>query len=109
VINLYRLNINSYFRVRRSRRIIFLTSLTRVVDLDVLVSTGAGVAEDGRVHGHMAGGAALTAGTDDAQSARAHAVHAPVGVAVQVADGDGEASIVGADDVEMEAGPAGDV
>ena len=47
--------------------------------------------------------------SDHPQSSWRHAVDAPVGVAVQVADGDAEPAVVGTDDVEMEAGGAGDV
>lgn len=82
---------------------------TRVVDLDVFVCARARVAEDGGVHGHLAGLRALAPRADDAQRARRHAVDAPVGVAVRVADRDGEAAVVCADDVEVEAGRAADV
>ena len=47
--------------------------------------------------------------SDHSQGSWRHAVHAPVSVAVQVADGDAEPAVVGTDDVEMEAGGAGDV
>ena len=82
---------------------------TGVVDLDVFVCAWARVAEDGGVHGHLAGLRALAPRADDAQRARGHAVDAPVGVAVRVADRDGEAAVVCADDVEVEAGRAADV
>ena len=38
---------------------------------------------------------------DDPQCSRAHAVDAPVRVSVVVADGDGEAAVVGPDDVQV--------
>ena len=82
---------------------------TRVVDLDVFVCARARVAEDGGVHGHLAGLRALAPRADYAQRARRHAVDAPVCVAVRVADRDGEAAVVSADDVEVEAGRAADV
>ena len=46
--------------------------------------------------------------SDHSQRSWRHAVHAPVSVAVQVADGDAEPAVVGTDDVEMEAGGAGE-
>ena len=70
------------------------------MDLDVLVGAGAGVAEGGGKHGDVAARLGLAARVDDAQRARLEAVDAPVGVADIVADGDGEASKVGADDVD---------
>ena len=97
--------------IRRAKpiRTLGLTVFTRVVDLDVFVCAGTRVSEDGGVHGHLAGLRALAPRADDAQRARRHAVDAPVGVAVRVADRDGEASVVCADDVEVEAGRAADV
>ena len=68
--------------------------------LDVLVGAGAGVAEGGGEDGDLAAGLGLAARVDDAQRARLQAVDAPVGVADVVADGDGEAAEVGADDVD---------
>ena len=47
--------------------------------------------------------------SDHSQSSWRHAVDAPVSVAVQVADGDAEPAVVGADDVQVEADVAGDV
>ena len=79
------------------------------MDLDILVCAGTGVPEDGAVHRNMTVGAALTPGSDDPQCAGRHTVDGPVRVAVVVADRDGESSIVSSDNVEVEAGPAGDV
>ena len=47
--------------------------------------------------------------SDHSQGSWRHAVDAPVSVAVQVADGDAEPAVVGADDVQVEADVAGDV
>ena len=47
--------------------------------------------------------------SDHPQGSWRHAVHAPVSVAVQVADGDAEPAVVGADDIQVEADVAGDV
>ena len=77
--------------------------------LDILVSAGAGVTEDGAVHGNMTVGASLAPGPDDPQCAGRHTVDGPVRVAVVVADGDGESAVVCSDNVEVEAGPTGDV
>ena len=86
-----------------------VTFITGVVDLYVLVSARAGVTEDGAVHGNMTVGAPLAPGSDDPQCAGRHTVDGPVRVAVVVADRDGESAIVGSDNVEVKAGPAGDV
>ena len=57
----------------------------------------------------MAGAASLASCSDHSQGSWRHAVDAPVSVAVQVADGDAEPAVVGADDIQVEAGVAGDV
>ena len=88
---------------------VFVTFVAGVVHLDILVSAGARVPEDGAVHRNMTVGAALTPGSDDPQCARRHTVDGPVRVTVVVADCDGESAIVGSDNVEVKAGPAGDV
>ena len=51
----------------------------------------------------------MTAGADDPEGAGRHAVDTPVGVAMLVADGNGEPAIVGPDDVKMSVGGTGDV
>ena len=57
----------------------------------------------------MAGAASLASCSDHPQGSWRHAVDAPVSVAVQVADGDAEPAVVGADDIQVEADVAGDV
>ena len=47
--------------------------------------------------------------SDHPQGSWRHAVDAPVSVAVQVADGDAEPAVVGADDIQVKADVAGDV
>ena len=79
------------------------------MDLDILVGAGTGVSEDGAVHGDVTVGAPLAPGSDHPQRAGRHTVDRPVGVAVVVADGDGESAVVGSDDVQVEPRPAGDV
>ena len=86
-----------------------LTFITGVVDLDILECPWTGISEDGAVHRDVAVCSALAPRPDDPQRPRGHAVDGPVRVAVIIADGDGEPPIVGPDDVEMEAGLAGDV
>ena len=86
-----------------------VTFVAGVMDLYILVSARAGVSEDGAVHGHMTVSPSLTPGSDDPQSPGGHTVDRPVGVAVIVADCDGKSSIVGSDNVEVEAGATGDV
>ena len=49
--------------------------VTGIVHLDVLESTGAGIAKDGGVHGHLALGASLAPGPDHPECPGAHAVH----------------------------------
>ena len=51
-----------------------LTVVTGVVDLNVLEGAGAGVTEDGGVHGYLALGAALTPGSDHPQCPGTHTV-----------------------------------
>ena len=51
-----------------------LTVVTGVVDLNVLEGAGAGVTEDGGVHGHLTLGAALTPGSDHPQCPGTHTV-----------------------------------
>ena len=77
--------------------------------LDILVSAGAGVTEDGAVHRNMTVSPSLTPCSDHPQGPGGHAVDRPVGVPVLVTDGDGEPPVVGSDDVEVEPGPTGDV
>ena len=79
------------------------------MDLHVLVGPRARVAEDSRIDRNMAGVAALTSCPDHPQGARTHTVDGPVGVSVEVADGNAEPSVVGSDDVEMKARATGDV
>ena len=79
------------------------------MDLDILVSPGTGVSKDGAVHRDMTVGAPLAPGSDHPEGAGRHTVDRPVSVAVVVADRDGKSAIVRSDDVEVEAGPAGDV
>ena len=68
--------------------------------LHILERARTGVAKDCAVHRHLTAVRALAARPDNAQRARRHAVDAPLRVAVHIADGDGEAAVVGADDVE---------
>ena len=86
-----------------------VTFVAGVMDLYILVSARAGVSEDGAVHGNMTVGATLAPCSDHPQSPGRHAVDGPVGVAVVVADRDGKSSIVCSDNVEVKAGPTGDV
>ena len=77
--------------------------------LHILERARTGVAKDCAVHRHLTAVRALAARPDNAQRARRHAVDAPLRVAVHSADGDGEAAVVGADDVEAAVVGAGDV
>ena len=86
-----------------------VTFVAGVMHLDILVSAGTGVPEDGAVHRHMTVGTPLAPGSDNPQCAGRHTVDGLVRIAVVVTDRDGESAIVSSDNVEVEAGPAGDV
>ena len=86
-----------------------VTFVAGVMDLYILVSARAGVSEDGAVHWDMTVSPSLAAGSDNSQSPGGHTVDGPVGIAVIVADCDGKSSIVCSDNVQVEAGPTGDV
>lgn len=76
--------------------------------LEVLEGAGARVAEHAGVGGHAAALLLATFVVQHPEALRRHAVDGPLGVAVVVADGDGEASVVGPDEVDLLARPAGD-
>ncbi len=77
--------------------------------LHIFQGAGARISKDRAVHRDLTRRRALAAGANNAQRPRRHAVDAPLGVAVHVAYSDGEAAVVGADDIETAAAAAGDV
>ena len=78
-----------------------LTMITRVVNLHIFICAWTWVTEDGAVHWNLARASSLTTCADDAQRAWRHTVDTPPCVAMIIADGDGEATIVSSDDVEV--------
>ncbi len=77
--------------------------------LHIFKGAGARIPKDRAVHRDLTRRRALATRANNAQRPRRHAVDAPLGVAVHVAYGDGEAAVVGADDVQTAAAAAGDV
>ncbi len=77
--------------------------------LHILKGAGARIPKNRAVHRDLTRRRALATRANNAQRARRHTVDAPLGVAVHVAYGDGEAAVVGADDIQTAAAAAGDV
>ena len=75
----------------------------------VFPCTGTRISKDPAVDGNLAARDPLTPAPDHPQGAGGHAVHGVVRHSMRVADGDAKPAEVGADDVKVEPGGAGDV
>jgi len=71
-----------------------------VVSFEIFQRSGTRISEDASVGRNAAISLLIAFGMEDAQGSVRHAVDAPLGVTVLVADGDGEAAVIGAHQVD---------